>query len=264
MRAVIVAIAPHQNVWAAAFAAGLKRHGIVADIRGATATCDLLVMWGIRNKRAIEEQKAHGGDVCILERGYLGDRFHWTSVSFGGGLNGRGQFRGVRDDPTRFEINFGHMMQPWQDRDGPALLIGQVPGDMSLEGHDIDQWYRDVAAALRGAGRKVLFRPHPLATERGFRPPKLDGVEIVGGRLSDVLTRCGTVITFNSNTGVESVLAGVPTMTADMGAMAWDVTTHDPHEKIMPPRERWAARLAWMQWTLDEMESGACWDRVKS
>ncbi len=48
------------------------------------------------------------------------------------------------------------------------------------------------------------------------------------------------VITFNSNTGVEAVLAGKPTVAIDEGSMAWPVTAH---EIIDYPKE--PNRLTW-------------------
>lgn len=220
------------------------------------------MLWGVRRQQDIKTQKQRGGEVCILERGYLGDRFKWTSVSFGGGLNGKGEFRGTLDDPARFRRHFGELMQPWRRQDGYALLIGQVPGDMSLAGADVVRWYRRTAGDLEAAGFDVRFRPHPVAENRGLRV-RVPGVKLATGTLQEALDGAAVCVTFNSNTGVDAVLAGVPTITADRGSMAWEVTTHSVAEGVITPdREAWAARLAWKQWTLDEMSSGECWARV--
>src|SRR5690606_28831613 len=81
----------HQHTWGGAFGKGLEKHGWTVTYGSATRACDLLVLWGVRRRDWIARQKAAGGEVCILERGYLGDRFFWTSVSFGGELNGRAE-----------------------------------------------------------------------------------------------------------------------------------------------------------------------------
>lgn len=255
----------HQQAWGGAFADGLRRHGWTVNISDQAVRADLLVLWGVRNRPAIEGQLKRGGQVCILERGYLGDRFAWSSVSFGGQLNGRADFRGVRNDPARFERHFGHLMQPWQRKEGYALLIGQVPGDMSLAvvNGSLDGWYADTAAVLAAKGYEVRFRPHPVAVQRGKRFVTPTGAKLIGGTLDEALSSASLVVTFNSNTAVESVLAGVPTIAMDRGSMAWPVTTHFLEtEPQMPDRETWAAELAWKQWTLDEMASGECWDHV--
>lgn len=266
MKAQIVGRAGHQAEWGGAFAEGLRRHGWAVDMMPEPGgSCDLLVLWGTRKQDAIHQQIRDGGQVCILERGYLGDRFAWSSVSFGGGLNGRAEFRGVRSDPARFDRHFGHLMRPWRAKEGYALLIGQVPGDMSLAGvgGSLDGWYADVTAVLAAKGYDVRFRPHPVAVQRGKRFAMPVGAKPVGGALDVVVAGAAIVVTFNSNTAVESVLAGVPTVAIDRGSMAWPVTTHFLEtEPQMPDRETWAAELAWKQWTLDEMASGECWDHV--
>jgi hypothetical protein len=266
MKAIVVASpsAEHQTSWGGVFADGLRRHGWEVDILNRAKPADLLVLWGVRNSAAIEMQKAQGGEVCILERGYLGDRFKWASVSFGGKLNNRAEFRGVSSDPSRFNTNFGHLMQPWRRQTGYALLIGQVPGDMSLAavGGKLDRWYADMAAELQGLGYEVRFREHPEAVKRGYRAPRLGGVSTMQGDLATAIGAAELVVCFNSNTSVESVLAGIPTITADVGAMAWPVTGHDPGDVIVCDRGEWAAQLSWRQWTMDEIASGYCWEVV--
>ena len=264
MRACILATSPHQCEWGEAFASGLRRHGHQAEINRRPTPCDLLVLWGVRRIPEMQAQKAAGGEVCILERGYLGDRFKWTSVSFGGGLNGRAEFRGVSADPTRFARHYGELMQPWRASGDYALLIGQVPGDMSLAAinGDLRPWYQATADKLKAEGYEVRYRPHPLAARRGPVPAPL-GVPLSEGTLEDAMAGASLVVTYNSNTGVESVLAGVPTMAADIGSMAWPMTSHAPEdEPVTPDRTAWAARLAWCQWSLDEMRSGECWTHV--
>ena len=257
--AYVLATRGHQCEWGQAFASGLRRHGIEAEIsaeepastgRGAY---DLLVVWGVRRRAAIERQKREGGQVCVLERGYIGDRFKWTSVSFGGGLNGRGEFRGVSSSPERFETFHGHLKQPWRRKPGYALLIGQVPGDMSLAGvgGDLARWYAETTDALEDLGYEVKFRQHPLAGHGS------------GETLQEALSGAAICVTFNSNTGVESVLAGVPTVTMDKGSMAWGVSSHSLEQTETPCRTQWAAELAWKQWSLGELQSGAAWDRMK-
>jgi len=209
-------------------------------------------------------QKLMRGQVIVLERGYVGDRMKWTSVSFGGKLNGRGEFRGVRDDPSRFEQNHGELMKPWRrSEEKIALLIGQVPGDMSLVNANMPQWYFQTAARLQDVGYRVIFREHPQAVAVGKRI-RIPGVENSVGNLVSALDQVSLCVTYNSNSAVEAVLAGVPTITADQGSMAWEVTSHDVGgDPIFPDRSLWAARLAWKQWTDREMRSGTCWEVVK-
>lgn len=262
MKAVIVAAdrAEHQQVWGGAFAEGLRRHGWEAVVQRSPAPADLLVLWGVRNQPAIA---AATGEVCILERGYLGDRFAWTSVSFGGELNGRATFRGPFEDRGRWDRHFASLMKPWSQRAGYALLLGQVPGDMSLRpvGGRLDGWYRTTAAKLQRLGYGVRFRPHPLAYRRGGSSMVI-GARTIGGSLDEALAGAAFAVSFNSNSAVDAVLAGVPTIAVDEGSMAWAVTGHEIAPPPMPDRADWAARLAWCQWSREEMASGDCWAAV--
>ena len=253
----------HQITWIDAFAEGLKRHGWQVKVETGYELADLVVIWGTRKRDIIGRTKADGGEICILERGYLGDRFFWTSVSFGGGLNGRGEFRRPDDyDGRRFYRRFGDLMRPWhQPEGGYALLIGQVPGDMSLQHVNIESWYSKTARALEAAGWNVLFREHPLAGRRGGT--RASGLKRVDGSLEDAMRGARLVVTYNSNAAVEAALFGRPVIAMDEGSMAWQVAGHEIGEIIMPYRADWAARLAWCQWSDAEMRSGECMEAIR-
>ena len=259
MRAVIVAAqhAAHQQTFGGAFAAGLRRHGWEVEISTIYKPADMVVFWGVRKQDCIMAQRRHG-EVCILERGYVGDRFAWTSVSFGGGLNGRGEFRGPLDDASRWRRHFSGLMQPWRRQDGYALIMGQVLNDMSMSGLRPKDIWSKAAADLAALGTDVRFKPHP----KDRRQTHLPGVNGASGDLGAALAGASLVVTINSNSGVDAVLAGVPTVTLDAGAMAWPVTSHRIGDVLMPDRERWAHALAWKQWLPEEMASGECWEAV--
>ena len=258
-RAVVVAYRPHHNTQGGLFAEGLRRRGWAAVVSTSPMPCDLLVLWGVRDRHHIANQLAEGGQVCVLERGYLGDRMRHTSVSFGGRLNGRAEFRtppGASLD--RFHA-LGLELKPWvSNPEGYVLIMGQVPGDQSIRHVDIDQWYVRTHGALMAKGfRKVFFRPHPLASRVAWT----SSLPILRGDLAHALHAARLVVTFNSNAGVDAILAGVPTVAMDAGSMVRDVAAHDI-QMVTPDRAEWAARLAWCQWTDSELASGFCQEVV--
>jgi hypothetical protein len=64
------------------------------------------------------------------------------------------------------------------------------------------------------------------------------------------------------------VLAGAATVTCDEGAMAWPIAYHtigeyDGSGLCMPPRERWAADLAWCQFSPEEIRNGFAFDVLR-
>lgn len=257
--ACIVSRLNHSKPWADAFRAGLLKHGWKVSEGPVARQSDLLVLWGVRNKLAMESQRNWGGKICVLERGYLGDRFAWTSVSFGGGLNGRGVFHGPFADASRWEKNFAALMQPWRAAGGYALILGQVTGDMSVKNVDIVKFWQDAARQLKALGYTVKFRPHPSS-----HVIAIPGIENItrGTTLAEDLAGAAIALNWNSNSGVDAVLAGVPTITMDKGSMAWDVTGHAFETPPAPEREPWARALAWKQYRLEEMASGECWANV--
>lgn len=241
--------------WTGAFAEGLRRRGWQVHLSYEFRRCDLLVSWGLRHKEQISRQHEAGGDICILERGYLLDRLNdWASVSFGGRLNNRAEFRGPLTDPSRWEKHFAHAMRPWNARkDGCVLILGQVPGDRSVTGVNLDNFYLKARQAFSELGYPVKFRPHPVVQERARRD---------AGCLATDLKSAALAVTWNSNSGVDAVLAGVPTVAMDEGSMAWDVSGHELRPPPMPDRTAWAHAMAWKQWNRDEMASGECWAHI--
>jgi hypothetical protein len=131
-----------------------------------------------------------------------------------------------------------------------------VAGDAALQGRNLAPWYISTAKAARSAyGLPVHFRQHPREAERGIAR-KVPGTVANSGDLGDALAGAAVVVTFNSNTGVDAMLAGKPTVTFDHGAMAWPVAAHDLGEPANPDRQAWAYDLAWKQWGIEEIASG--------
>lgn len=238
--------APHQQTHATAMAAGLARHGIrsvVTHRAPQTGPGDTVICWGWRHG---QEHFNRGARVLVMERGYIGDRFNWTSLAWDG-LNNRGQMPVVDDSGERFRRYFSHTMHSWNPKGAYTLICGQVPGDMSLQGRDLHRWYEQQAEHFDS----VYFRPHPLAHRREA-PRPVRGAPELQGPLDEALAGASLVITWNSNAGVDAILAGKPTHVEDCGGMAYgiDETT----------REKWAHRLAWRQFTLEEITSGLAWE----
>lgn len=220
--------------------------------------CDAVACWGWRKGKYL---KAAGHNVLVFERGYLGDRFHWTSLGWNG-LNGRADFCLPKDlTSERFDSNFS--MKPW-NRDGKNIVImGQVRGDASLQGKDLSSFYRALAKGLSSYHKRpVYFRPHPVSVGRGHIL-KIDGAKDIEGDLDTILSDAYLIAAFNSNSVVDAVISGAPALSFDVGCMAYNVSGHKVNERIMPDRKKWAARLAHCQWTPEEIKTAAWWPRLK-
>lgn len=239
--------------WKHALRDGIRAAGDVADLVDHSRYAegyDVTVTWGVRGGRRglMARQNSNGGRHLVMERGYLGNREHWTSLGLDG-LNGRAEFPMI-DDPSRFDEHFGHLLQSWKQGSGYALIMGQVKGDCSVLNVDLDQWYRDARKRLESKGWEVRFRPHPLCVVGDNRS------------LEEDLSGAELAVTFNSNSGVDAALAGVPVHAEDEGSMALPVASRE-YSVIRPNRSQWAARLAWYQWTMDEIARGEAWMRLR-
>jgi len=243
------------------FARGVQAYGDAVHVaprttRPPSSSIDAVACWGWRQGSVYRRL---GFNVLCFERGYVGDRFTWTSVGLNG-LNGRATFVKVEDGGERWDRHFAHLMQPWQEHDGYALLMGQVPTDTAVREIAFPVWLRETARALRNRGERVCYRPHPLAPSL-----RCDYAEPLKAPLQNALSGAGRVVTFNSNSGVDAILAGVPTVAIDAGSMAYPVATHSIKDApSRPDRRAWAHAIAWAQWQPQELESGEAWSRLRN
>ena len=258
--------------WLTAIERGFVRHGIVPE-KGTyhsakdkpDVDCDLAVFWSHRPKHIINHQLEAGRDYLVLERGYVGDRYVFASAGFNG-LNGRAEFCADNMPGDRWEKYFSHYMQRWRNDHGDYVLIaGQIQGDASIEGLDVRAWCQDVCDRIKAIHPdiRVRFRQHPVELQRGIRW-NVTGAEWSNAPLVNDFDGARCCITYNSNTGVEAVLAGVPTVAMDAGSMAWPVSAHELDlDPPKPDRTQWAHNLAYCQWTELEIETGEAWAHLK-
>lgn len=253
----------HQHQHATWMTEGLKAHGV--NVRTASSDddvdCDFCVVWGYRQIPMFEKAKEAGTPVLVLERGHLQPRMQETSMGWNG-LAGLGVRPECQDLGERFKSKFGHYLKPWR-RDGDYVLVmGQTNGDASLHGLNFRNWAQAVCDAYRGEGHRVVFRPHPLADQ--YAHPT--GVEVHQGLdLEQSFSGAKLCVTYTSTSAVEAVLAGIPTISCHDGSIARPVTAHGAlADPIRPGRMMWAMRLAWCQFTIDEIRNGTAWQTMKT
>lgn len=244
-----------------ALRAAMTRDGIrtVARRRNRPTPADIAVVWGWRQSRMHEPMLRSGRCVVVIERGFIQPRREWYSLAVNG-FNGRGEFVPSGDNGARWEKHFAHHLKPWRDADdGYALLIGQVPGDAALHGLDMVEWAQKTTTELVRLGHRVVYRPHP----KGPTPcPR--GAEPSTKSLDEDFAGASRVVVYNSTTAVELVLAGIPTVTMDIGSVAYPMAGHDLGAPLIrPDRTKWCHDMAWRQWTLEELEDGAAWNHIK-
>lgn len=215
-------------------------------------------VWGWRPGKNYRQM---GHEVLVMERGYIGDRFFYTSLGFNG-LNGWASFPEYPDDGGERFRQHGGIIKPWRTDGDYALILGQVPHDASLQGRNMLPWYMDMAREIKRVHNiPVHFRPHPDIKKRGFRQ-FVDGTIESEGTLEEALSGARFAVCFNSNSAVDSILAGVPCVVGDAGTMAWSVASHSINELRYPEREAWAHALAFTQWSPEEIRTGKALEKI--
>jgi hypothetical protein len=158
---------------------------------------------------------------------------------------------------------------PYRAEGRHILVIGQVNGDSSLRGTDINDWLLSACSELRGmTDRPIIVRPHPLARDfvTSRLPEKLAGlgveVDDVARPLADSLRGAWSVVTFSSGAAVDALIAGIPAISLSPASFAREVTDHRLADALVPSlheRLPWLDRLAAAQWCEDEIARGDVW-----
>lgn len=266
----------HDKVLRSFYAGVPVTQSLTAELRDVhkPTPAEIAVVFGVRKEKVplsyprgevIRRQLAAKKPVVVLETGYVkrgdGDDHYYAAGL--NGLNGRADFRN-RNMPGDRWAKLGVTLEPWRHRGGSIIVCGQVPWDASVQHHDHMGWIRQTVAKLNAyTTRHVIFRPHPLA--RNLNYGALPGAEISHKPLADDLDGAHAVVTFNSNTAVDSIIRGIPAFTTDPGSMAWEISDHDLSEIEKPnwyQREQWANNLAYTQWTMREMAQGWTWSHL--
>ena len=236
---------------------------IGADLYDRYEASDVAVVFGVYKAavqlsylrgEVIARQKILGKKTIVIDSGYVrrGDaKDSYYSVGLNG-LNGRADHRNKNCPSDRWDA-LGVELQPW--RDGQYVLVcGQVPWDANVQHINYLEWvYNAIAEIKANTERDIMFRPHPKA------PLEIRGVlPSTGKAIADDLAGAYLTVALNSNSLVDSVIAGVPVFGADSGNMVKDmydsqflsVAVKNPYK---PDRTRWAYNLAYTQWRPDEM-----------
>jgi hypothetical protein len=277
------------------FISGLKKHGIKYEeknLKDSFEKTDLAIFWGTdkrvtpRGRRIKELQdflREHGTNWISLERGFVKRSNHFMAGF--NGLNGNADFKN-KDMPSDRWEKLDIELKEWRTGGEKILFCGQVPWDASCNCvPNYEEWSDRMSEQIWNmTDREIVFRPHPdLFTnspmlmfcpeerETDINFLKMNGVPIPS-RISTVSNMRSTTfeedikdawitISLNSNSGVDSIINGVPTIAIDKGSMAFEMSSEleNIESPKKPDRTQWAHNLAYSQWTVDEMSEGLTW-----
>jgi hypothetical protein len=168
--------------------------------------------------------------------------------------------------------------------------MGQKEGDSALvplfnQKKNFHMWVLETILEIRKySDRTIVFRPHPRTAikgvnflERLLAEHKLKNVKItqnltLGGNqggvgLDNDLSNAYCVVTFNSLSGIESVIKGIPVFAMDGGSMVYPIAHKDLSQietlKYNIDLQDWKNKIAYTMWNKQEVKSGECWEHLK-
>lgn len=204
--------------------------------------------------------------LIVIESGFV-KRPDYYAIGWGG-IHGDADF--CTDDVTGIYrwLDVGVKLHPWKySRPGPrrVLVCGQVPWDTNVQDFDYILWCQKIVRKLRAHGHTVRFRPHPRMFERwedyGIKERLIDPCR----KLHDALDWAQCVVVWNSTSGIDAVIRGVPVIAFSRNAMVRPLSSSTQLEMkhlSYPDRKNFFAKLAYSQWTREEMRSGLPWKHL--
>lgn len=264
------------------------------DLNESYSACDIAIMfgsWKFREKGhhvlrsdIVSNSKTF---ICIetpLLNRHVYENNTYHRIGINGFLNNQGIFLnpGNYHNPTRLE-KIGVNWQGWKfDKNGHIVVLLQLPGDASLRGTNIYHWATNIIESIRNyTDKKIVIRPHPLAPLRTgeefydffftLHKKNINNIEFVNSKevtLEENLKGAYCSVSYSSGSAVDSLLFGIPMLTADPGNFCFDISSHYPEDinNIKIPTDSEVSNLlvslAYSQWSLDEMKEGEAWKHI--
>ena len=212
-----------------------------------TGPDDVVICWspflGTDRLAALRAIKSVGGRAIVMENGWLSpigtQRFFQVALD---GWNGEGRF--PADGPERWR-GWGVPIRGWSRGGDHVLVIGQ-----KLKGDDQD--FRRMPVGWDYSLMLPTRRPIVRRTRKT--------TESLEGQLGDAWC----TVTWTSTTAIKGLIAGVPAFYCGPTLICHELCRRgtDVDHPAYPDREPVFERLAWCQWTPEEIATGEPFARL--
>lgn len=228
---------------------------------------DVCVTWNAYGTSGAiaDKAKAQGGRAIVCEEAYLreigGEKYFAVAIN---GHNGSGTWK--HGGPERW-ASWDTTISPWRKTGEHVLVCGQRGFGYNAMAMPND-WPDRVLARLRETtDRPIWFRAHPK--RRAVMPSaEYDRVLDWSEPLEAHLANCWAVVVWGSGCATHALLGGVPAFFE-----APHIVTEGAAERglgninnpLYPDRLPVMERMAWAQWSMSELRSGAAfWHLLQS
>lgn len=205
---------------------------------------DIYMQWGFKRTQGLQYAIDTGLPFIIVDWGYFGDRGRHISISFNGFHGASMPVHAAQLLDTRPHPH----AKPWKEGGKYVYVYGQLQNDRAIRGLEIEPWLRRTAqAAAEAFGKPAKIRPHPLmicSWEKALPP------------IQDTFDETYAAVVYTSSAAVQSVLAGVPTISLHKACPADPVCAHD-FKIVTPNRTEWLHDLSWRNYSMSELDNAA-------
>ncbi len=249
---------------------GLNRRGVASVVRDGVAfndavEADVAIFYGLRlGLREVFETYRAEATAVYVDLGYWGrkpanDRlggYHKVSVN---ALHPTAYLRvGHRSD--RLD-QVGLRVKPWRRTGAHVIVAGMSDKSAAVNGFAPEAWERRaIAEVKKHTDRPIRYRPKP--SWDGARPISGTAFGRGGTDVRPHLRDCWALATHHSNAAVDALAAGIPVYCEEGAASLLSMPSLDRIDDPPLPdgRADFLADLAYCQWSVAEIASGACWD----
>ena len=177
-----------------------------------------------------------------------------------------------RWDMLQRDLNI-RLEQNSQKENGPIIIALQLPGDASLLGTDISKWAADTVDEIRlTTNRNIIIRSPQLPRQydnyhmkRIAKHVNVEWQEGTKQNLKETLQSAFCAVTFSSGLGLDALMYGCPVIACSPASFAYDLCPNDVSDienVTLPYRHELFNKLAYYQWSFDELADGTAWDHI--
>jgi hypothetical protein len=249
-----------------AIAHGLQRHGhnVVYHDDSADVAVIWSQLWSGRmqpNKAVWDLYKTSNRPVLVAEVGAIQRDVTWRVM-----LDGKNQFITTGHTGTRSQ-QLGIQLLPWHGQgDEKLIALQHEASNQWAQQPPMVKWLEQTVHTLRQCtDRPIVIRPHPRCRIANIpygctlQTPSPVSNSYDDFNINAAVQKSWAVVNWNSNPAVSAILAGTPAFVGNssIAAAVGNLNFDNIENPTRPDREQWVNDLAWNEWKIEELYSGA-------